>query len=80
MFVGWEGVGLCSYLLINFWVTRKQANKAAAIKATVVNRIGDSGLALLGIFGILSVLVLLIMLTVFAFFAPQLSSFVHYLF
>ena len=45
MFVGWEGVGLCSYLLINFWFTRIQANKAA-IKAMVVNRIGDFGLAL----------------------------------
>ena len=40
MFVGWEGVGLCSYLLINFWFTRIQANKAA-IKAMVLNRIGD---------------------------------------
>lgn len=40
MFVGWEGVGLCSYLLINFWFTRIQANKAA-IKAMIVNRIGD---------------------------------------
>ena len=50
MFVGWEGVGLCSYLLINFWFTRIQANKAA-IKAMVVNRIGDFGLAL-GIFAI----------------------------
>jgi len=48
LFVGWEGVGLCSYLLINFWFTRIQANKAA-IKAMVVNRIGDFGLAL-GIF------------------------------
>jgi NADH-ubiquinone oxidoreductase chain 5 len=45
MFVGWEGVGLCSYLLINFWFTRIQANKAA-IKAMVVNRIGDFGLSL----------------------------------
>ena len=45
MFVGWEGVGLCSYLLINFWFTRIQANKAA-IKAMIVNRIGDFGLAL----------------------------------
>jgi NADH-ubiquinone oxidoreductase chain 5 len=43
MFVGWEGVGLCSYLLINFWHTRIQANKAA-IKAMFVNRIGDFGL------------------------------------
>jgi proton-translocating NADH-quinone oxidoreductase chain L len=48
MFVGWEGVGLCSYLLINFWYTRIQANKAA-IKAMLMNRIGDFALAL-GIF------------------------------
>ncbi len=44
-FVGWEGVGLCSYLLINFWFTRIQANKAA-IKARLVNRVGDVGLVL----------------------------------
>jgi NADH-ubiquinone oxidoreductase chain 5 len=48
LFVGWEGVGLCSYLLINFWFTRIQANKAA-IKAMLVNRIGDFCL-LMGIF------------------------------
>lgn len=47
MFIGWEGVGLTSYLLINFWYTRIQANKAA-IKAMVVNKVGDVGL-LLGI-------------------------------
>lgn len=45
MFVGWEGVGLCSYLLINFWFTRIQANKAA-IKAMIINRIGDFALAI----------------------------------
>lgn len=45
MFLGWEGVGLCSYLLINFWFTRVQANKAA-IKAMIMNRIGDFGLSL----------------------------------
>lgn len=48
LFFGWEAVGLCSYLLINFWFTRLQANKAA-MKAMVINRIGDFGLAL-GIF------------------------------
>lgn len=50
MFVGWEGVGLCSYLLINFWFTRIQANKAA-IKAMLVNRVGDFFL-LLSLFSI----------------------------
>lgn len=45
MFVGWEGVGLCSYLLINFWFTRIQANKAA-IKAMILNRVGDFGLVI----------------------------------
>lgn len=45
MFFGWEGVGLASYLLINFWFTRLQASKAS-IKAMLVNRVGDFGLAL----------------------------------
>ena len=40
MFLGWEGVGLCSYLLISFWFTRILANKAA-IKAMIMNRISD---------------------------------------
>ncbi len=48
MFVGWEGVGLCSYLLIGFWYERRSASDAGK-KAFVVNRIGDFGV-LLGIF------------------------------
>ena len=48
LFFGWEGVGLCSYLLIGFWYKRETANNAA-IKAFIVNRIGDFGLAI-GIF------------------------------
>ena len=48
LFVGWEGVGLCSYLLIGFWFD-KEANASAGKKAFVVNRIGDAGF-LLGIF------------------------------
>jgi len=49
MFFGWEGVGLASYLLIGFWYKKPSAN-AAAIKAFVVNRVGDLGF-MLGIFG-----------------------------
>ena len=48
MFVGWEGVGLCSYLLIGFWYEKKSASDAGK-KAFVVNRIGDFGF-LLGVF------------------------------
>ncbi|HKU08446.1 MAG TPA: NADH-quinone oxidoreductase subunit L [Bradyrhizobium sp.] len=50
LFFGWEGVGLASYLLIGFWYQKPSAN-AAAIKAFVVNRVGDFGFAL-GIFAI----------------------------
>src|SRR5450432_2067700 len=57
MFVGWEGVGLCSYLLIGFYFHRKSATDAAS-KAFIVNRIGDAGFILgmffiVGIFGTL---------------------------
>src|SRR5215467_14754764 len=45
MFVGWEGVGLCTYLLIGFWFTRKAAADAGK-KAFVVNRVGDFGFIL----------------------------------
>ncbi len=50
LFFGWEGVGLMSYLLIGFWYQKPEAN-AAAIKAFVVNRIGDFGFSL-GIFAV----------------------------
>jgi NADH-quinone oxidoreductase subunit L len=50
MFFGWEGVGLASYLLIGFWYHKPEAN-AAAIKAFIVNRVGDFGFAL-GIFAL----------------------------
>ena len=52
MFIGWEGVGLCSYLLIGFWNTNTNYNDAAR-KAFVMNRIGDLGF-LLGIFVIIN--------------------------
>ncbi|MBU1074411.1 NADH-quinone oxidoreductase subunit L, partial [bacterium] len=45
LFVGWEGVGLCSYLLISFWFN-DEANAAAGKKAFIVNRIGDFGFLL----------------------------------
>ena len=48
MFVGWEGVGTCSYLLIGFYFHRKSASDAGK-KAFIVNRVGDAGF-LLGIF------------------------------
>ena len=45
MFLGWEGVGLCSYLLISFWF-RKQSASQAGKKAFLVNRVGDFGFTL----------------------------------
>jgi len=50
LFFGWEGVGVASYLLINFWFKKPSANKAS-MKAFIVNRVGDFGFAL-GIMGV----------------------------
>src|SRR5262245_24711182 len=52
MFIGWEGVGLCSYLLIGYWFKNTEYNKAAN-KAFIMNRIGDLGF-LIAIFWIIS--------------------------
>jgi NADH-quinone oxidoreductase subunit L len=64
LFFGWEGVGLCSYLLIGFCYDRATAN-AAAIKAFIVNRVGDFGFAL-GIFAVFVIFGSLDFGTVFA--------------
>jgi NADH-ubiquinone oxidoreductase chain 5 len=71
MFLGWELVGVSSYLLINFWYTRIQANKAA-IQAMLVNRMGDFALAL-GIMGIFAEFKSIDYATVFAA-APTIST------
>jgi NADH-quinone oxidoreductase subunit L len=64
MFFGWEGVGLASYLLIGFWYQKPEAN-AAAIKAFVVNRVGDFGFSL-GIFALFALVGAVDLDTVFA--------------
>jgi NADH-ubiquinone oxidoreductase chain 5 len=64
MFIGWEGIGVVSYLLINFWFTRIQANKAA-ILAFTMNRIGDMGLSI-GFFAIFALFGSLDFTTVFS--------------
>ena len=68
LFLGWEGVGLCSYLLIGFWYDRKfekSTTSAAGLKAFIVNRIGDFGF-LLGMFLIYSTFGSLIFSDVFS--------------
>jgi len=77
LFFGWEGVGLASYLLIGFWFDRPSAN-AAAIKAFVVNRIGDFGFAL-GIFATYMLFDSISFDTIFAL-APQKADTVMYVF
>jgi NADH-ubiquinone oxidoreductase chain 5 len=64
MFIGWEGIGVVSYLLINFWFTRLQANKAA-ILAFTMNRVGDMGLSI-GFFAIFAMFGSLDFSTVFS--------------
>jgi NADH-quinone oxidoreductase subunit L len=54
MFIGWEGVGLCSYLLIGFWYEKPSAAKAGQ-KAFILNRIGDAGFILGILFVLLSI-------------------------
>jgi NADH-quinone oxidoreductase subunit L len=68
LFLGWEGVGLCSYLLIGFWYDRKFENSttsSAGLKAFIVNRIGDFGF-LLGMFLIYSTFGTLVFTDVFS--------------
>ncbi|HEY4161588.1 MAG TPA: NADH-quinone oxidoreductase subunit L [Dongiaceae bacterium] len=77
MFFGWEGVGLCSYLLIGFWFDRPSAN-AAAIKAFVVNRIGDFGFAL-GIMGVFFIFHSVQFSTVFAATPGEVGKTFHFL-
>ena len=64
MFVGWEGVGLCSYLLIGFWYEKQSATDAGK-KAFIVNRIGDFGF-LLGMFTLFAVFGSLDFTTIFS--------------
>jgi NADH-quinone oxidoreductase subunit L len=77
LFFGWEGVGLCSYLLIGFWYDRESAN-AAAIKAFIVNRIGDFGFAL-GIFAVYTLFHTLEFDAVFAQAADQTGHMMRFL-
>jgi len=77
LFFGWEGVGLCSYLLIGFWYKKNSANNAA-IKAFLVNRVGDFGLAI-GIFLIFNYFGTLNYNEVFANVAEQSTKEINFL-
>ena len=77
LFFGWEGVGLSSYLLIGFWYDRPAAN-AAAIKAFVVNRVGDFGFAL-GILGVFLLFDSVSFATVFAAVPDKVDAVIHFL-
>ena len=77
LFFGWEGVGLASYLLIGFWYHKPSAN-AAAIKAFIVNRVGDFGFAL-GIFAVFTVFNTLQYDTVFASAPDQVGKTMEFL-
>jgi NADH:ubiquinone oxidoreductase subunit 5 (subunit L)/multisubunit Na+/H+ antiporter MnhA subunit len=76
LFFGWEGVGLCSYLLIGFWYHRPSAN-AAAIKAFVVNRVGDFAF-LLGIFALFKLIHAATMVTAGVFVVVRFSPLFEY--
>ncbi len=77
LFFGWEGVGLMSYLLIGFWYQKPSAN-AAAIKAFIVNRVGDFGF-LLGIFAIFMLIGSVDFETIFAGAPGQVGKTINFL-
>jgi NADH-quinone oxidoreductase subunit L len=77
LFVGWEGVGLCSYLLIGYYYEKKYAADAAK-KAFVVNRIGDFGF-ILGIFGVFALFGTLDFQKVFSAAAANPSAYTPYM-
>src|SRR5262245_50799628 len=77
LFFGWEGVGLMSYLLIGYWYHKPEAN-AAAIKAFIVNRVGDFGFAL-GIFAVFMLVGSIDFETVFAQAPGLAGKTIHFL-
>jgi len=77
MFLGWEGVGISSYLLINFWHTRYWANQSA-LKALIVNRIGDFALSI-GIFLIFYVFKSINYLVIFPMTPLLINSYINVL-